>query len=247
MATLTPRSASPRSTARAARSRCIAVDAVDMAIEDGEIVALLGSSGCGKTSTLRMIAGFEDVTQRRDPPRRPGDPHAARRRSATSRWRSRAIRSIRRSRVRDNIAFALLRDRHPQRRGRGARSSEIAELLEIERHPRSLSADHLRRPAAARQPRPARWSATPTSICSTSRWGSSSRSCAPSCAAASRTLIEPQDDDGVRHPRPDRGERARRPHRGDGEGRAAAVRARRPSSRSGRPTCSSPRSSASRR
>ena len=50
----------------------LAVDAVDMAIGDGEIVGLLGSSGCGKTSTLRMIAGFEDVTERRDPPRRPG-------------------------------------------------------------------------------------------------------------------------------------------------------------------------------
>ena len=36
-----------------------AVDTVTMHIEDGEIVALLGSSGCGKTTTLRMVAGFE--------------------------------------------------------------------------------------------------------------------------------------------------------------------------------------------
>jgi len=34
-----------------------------MAVERGEIVSLLGSSGCGKTSTLRMIAGFEDITK----------------------------------------------------------------------------------------------------------------------------------------------------------------------------------------
>ena len=33
-----------------------------MEVGRGEIVALLGSSGCGKTSTLRMIAGFERVT-----------------------------------------------------------------------------------------------------------------------------------------------------------------------------------------
>ena len=39
-----------------------AVIDVSMAIQDGEIVGLLGSSGCGKTSTLRMIAGFEAVT-----------------------------------------------------------------------------------------------------------------------------------------------------------------------------------------
>ena len=31
-------------------------------VQDGQIVALLGSSGCGKTSMLRMIAGFETVT-----------------------------------------------------------------------------------------------------------------------------------------------------------------------------------------
>jgi multiple sugar transport system ATP-binding protein len=39
-----------------------AVKSLDLKVEPGEIVALLGSSGCGKTSTLRMIAGFEDVS-----------------------------------------------------------------------------------------------------------------------------------------------------------------------------------------
>src|SRR5580704_198937 len=39
-----------------------AVRALDMDVRKGEIIALLGSSGCGKTSTLRMIAGFESVT-----------------------------------------------------------------------------------------------------------------------------------------------------------------------------------------
>lgn len=39
-----------------------AVKSLDLTIKSGEIVALLGSSGCGKTSTLRMIAGFEDVS-----------------------------------------------------------------------------------------------------------------------------------------------------------------------------------------
>ena len=44
------------------KSAVHAVRSLDMAVEKGEIVALLGSSGCGKTSTLRMIAGFENVT-----------------------------------------------------------------------------------------------------------------------------------------------------------------------------------------
>ena len=39
-----------------------AVKNLSLQISKGEIVALLGSSGCGKTSTLRMIAGFEGVT-----------------------------------------------------------------------------------------------------------------------------------------------------------------------------------------
>ncbi|ACP23199.1 putative sugar ABC transporter, ATP-binding protein (plasmid) [Sinorhizobium fredii NGR234] len=40
-----------------------AVRKLSMDVRKGEIVALLGSSGCGKTSTLRMIAGFEAVSR----------------------------------------------------------------------------------------------------------------------------------------------------------------------------------------
>ena len=31
---------------------------LDFQVEEGELVSLLGSSGCGKTTTLRLIAGF---------------------------------------------------------------------------------------------------------------------------------------------------------------------------------------------
>src|SRR3954466_16009666 len=39
-----------------------AVDAIDLAIRDQEFIVLVGPSGCSKSTTLRMVAGLEEIT-----------------------------------------------------------------------------------------------------------------------------------------------------------------------------------------
>jgi multiple sugar transport system ATP-binding protein len=43
----------------------VAVDDLDITIEDGEFLVLVGPSGCGKSTTLRCIAGLERVSEGR--------------------------------------------------------------------------------------------------------------------------------------------------------------------------------------
>ena len=40
----------------------LAVDDLSLTVEEGEVVVLLGSSGCGKTTTLRMINRLVEPT-----------------------------------------------------------------------------------------------------------------------------------------------------------------------------------------
>ena len=41
----------------------VIIDNVDLTINDKEFLVLVGSSGCGKSTILRMIAGLEDITK----------------------------------------------------------------------------------------------------------------------------------------------------------------------------------------
>ncbi|VIO71937.1 ABC transporter ATP-binding protein [Bradyrhizobium ivorense] len=129
-----------------------AVRALDMMVEKGEIVALLGSSGCGKTSTLRMIAGFEDVSAGSIAlgGRRIHELPPARRKVAMAFEGYSLYPPLT---VRENIAFALKSAQLP--RGEVTRRVDaIARLVEIEdildSYPRAISGGQQQRVSLAR-------------------------------------------------------------------------------------------------
>ena len=129
-----------------------AVNNVSIDIAKGEIFALLGSSGCGKTTLLRMLAGFETPTSGRIvlDGRDLGDlpPYE---RPINMMFQSYAL--FPHLTVWDNIAFGLRRDGLP----RGAIEERVEAMLKLvqlgkfaRRKPHQLSGGQQQRVALAR-------------------------------------------------------------------------------------------------
>ena len=191
----------------------VAVRELDLEIAEGEFFTLLGPCGCGKTTTLRMIAGFEEPTERPGPDRR-------RRRRRRCPPHKRPTNTVFQSyalfphlSVGDNVAFGLERkkvaqgrDRAPRRRGARARRARRRRPTAARTSSRAAAAA---RRARARAGQPAQGPAARRAA----------RRARPEAAQgpAGRAQADPargRDHVRLRHPRPGGGADDVRPDRG---------------------------------
>jgi len=130
----------------------IAVDHVDLTIENGEFMVLVGPSGCGKTTLLRMIAGLEEATY--------GSITIAGRDVTSLPPRARDIAMVFQNyalyphmSVRQNLGYGLRVRRTPKHETR-RRVEEVARLVGLEdlleRRPSELSGGQRQRVAMGR-------------------------------------------------------------------------------------------------
>ncbi|GHF73835.1 polyamine-transporting ATPase [Streptomyces mashuensis] len=127
-----------------------AVHPLDLAVPAGSFFALLGASGCGKTTTLRMIAGLEEPTS--------GTVELAGRDVTALPAYKRPVNTVFQSYalfphldVHENVAFGL------RRRGVKSVRKQVDEMLDLvqlgdlaRRHPQQLSGGQQQRVAVAR-------------------------------------------------------------------------------------------------
>ncbi|MEI7729504.1 MAG: ABC transporter ATP-binding protein [Verrucomicrobiota bacterium] len=129
-----------------------AVSQINFEVEDGELMALLGPSGGGKTTVLRMIAGLETPTE--------GDIFVHGQKVNDVPVQQRNIGFVfqnyalfKSMSVFDNIAFGL-KIKNWKREDREARVQELLELFGLQglekRHPHQLSGGQRQRVAIAR-------------------------------------------------------------------------------------------------
>ncbi len=129
-----------------------AVDHVDMQIKNGEFFSMLGSSGCGKTTSLRMVAGFEWPTE--------GEVYIEGKAQGHTPPFQRPVNTVFQSyalfqhmTVQQNVAFGLEMEKKPanETRERVGRVLDMVQLTGMERrYPRQLSGGQQQRVALAR-------------------------------------------------------------------------------------------------
>jgi multiple sugar transport system ATP-binding protein len=129
-----------------------AVDALQLAINDGEFVVMVGPSGCGKTTALRMLAGLEEIDDgavRIGGKDMTGVP--SRDRDIAMVFQNYALYPSKT--VAENMGFAL-KMQGVSKEERARRVREAAKLLDLEpmldRKPRNLSGGQRQRVAMGR-------------------------------------------------------------------------------------------------
>lgn len=130
----------------------VAVENTTLNIKKGEFLTFLGSSGCGKTTTLRMIAGFEDPTE--------GSILIAGKHAEHLPPNKRDVNTVFQNyalfphlTIRENIAFGLKLSK-VKKREREERVENIIRLVKLQEHadksPEQLSGGQKQRVAIAR-------------------------------------------------------------------------------------------------
>ena len=130
----------------------IIIDNVNLDINDKEFIVLVGASGCGKSTILRMIAGLEDITS--------GDIRIGERVVNNVHPKDRDIAFVFQSyalyphmSVYDNIAFGL-KMRKTDKKIIDEKVKEVAEILDLtqylDRKPKQLSGGQRQRVALGR-------------------------------------------------------------------------------------------------
>ena len=185
-------------------------------IAKGELFALLGGSGCGKTTLLRMLAGFETPTAGRifiDGQDMTGVPPYER--PVNMMFQSYAL--FPHMTVEKNVGYGLKHDpmTEAQRQDRVSEMLDLVQLAELgARKPHQLSGGQRQRVALAR------------ALAQAAEGSAARRAAGRARQEAARAhpvrdrQYPGQDRHHLRrrHPRPGRGDDAGRPHRRDGQG-----------------------------